>query len=213
MFHLKVLNKNQLEILKYWKLSNRYKFYLAGGTALAVQLGHRTSIDFDFYSQQHFEGKLIVGKLEEHFSSLKVSLQKKDTLLTEIEETGLSFFYYKYPLVGSLMDFQTIKIASLEDIAAMKMAAIVQRGIKRDFIDIYYLLEKYSLKRLLNFTVKKYPGYQKMLVLRALIYFEDAEKEKKKRPVKVFDPEFSWETAKKKIFEEVRRYQLGMIKK
>lgn len=213
MFHLKVLNKNQLKILKYWKLPSRYKFYLAGGTALAVQLGHRTSIDFDFYTQRHFEGKSIVKKLEEHFSSLKVSLQRKDTLLTEVEETGLSFFYYKYPLVGSLIDFQTIKIASLEDIAAMKMAAIVQRGTKRDFIDVYYLLEKYSLERLLEFTIKKYPGYQKMLVLRALVYFEDAEKGEKKRLIKVFDSDFSWEKAKKKIFEEVRDYQLGMIKK
>lgn len=95
----------------------------------------------------------------------------------------------------------------------MKIAAVIQRGIQRDFIDIYYLLKKYPLKKLINLTLKKYPGYQEQLVLRALIYFKEAEEKNGKRPIKIFDKNFSWEKAKKEIFEKVREYQLGIIKK
>lgn len=100
-----------------------------------------------------------------------------------------------------------------EDITAMKIATIVQRGTKRDFVDIYYLLEKYPLKKIISFTLKKYPSYQKMLLLKALIYFKDAEKEEERREIEVFDKDFSWEKAKEKILREVRKYQLKMIKK
>src|SRR3990167_11162025 len=101
----------------------------------------------------------------------------------------------------------------LAGVAAMKLAAIIQRGTRRDFIDIYFLLNFYTLGELINFAIKKYPGYQQMLILRALIYLEDAEKEKYPRPIKVLDPDFSWEKAKKKIFAEVKQYQLSILKK
>lgn len=211
MFYPKVLSKNQQGIIQKLKLPEN--FYLGGGTALALQIGHRTSIDFDFYSQKHFESAQLVAFLQKIFASLKIDFQEEDTLKVRIKETSLSFFYYRYPLIVPVLRYSGIKIASLEDIAAMKIAAIVQRGTKRDFIDSYYLLQRFSLRDIIGFTIKKYPGYQKMLILRALIYFRDAEKEKYKRQINVFDPNFSWEEAKKKIFEEVRRYQLGMIKK
>lgn len=80
----------------------------------------------------------------------------------------------------------------------MKVGALVQRGKRRDFLDLFYLLHKFSLEEILKFTLKKYPGYQEMLVLRALIFFDD---------------NFSWKKAKGKIFDEVRKYQLSMINK
>ena len=95
----------------------------------------------------------------------------------------------------------------------MKLAAIIQGGTRRDFIDIYYLLNFYTLGELINFAIKKYPGYQLMLILRALIYLEDAENEKYPRPIKVLDPDFSWGKAKNKIFAEVKKYQLSILRK
>jgi hypothetical protein len=74
-------------------------------------------------------------------------------------------------------------------------------------------LEKYSLKKLIDFTLKKYPGFQEEIILKALIYFEDAEEEELERGIKILDKNFSWKKAKEKIFSEVRRYQLAMIKK
>lgn len=207
-----ILNKNQLAIIKKLKLPKPPDFYLAGGTALALQIGHRTSIDFDFYSQKNFQSSELTQTITNIFPNSKTLFQAEDTLKTVVGDTELSFFYYPYRLLEDLKKLQDISLASLADIAAMKLAAIVQRGAKRDFIDIYFLLKIYTLEDLVNFALAKYPPYQPMLILRSLIYFEDAEKESK-RELKIFDPDFSWPKAKDKIFEEVKKYQLSMIKK
>ena len=212
MFHLKVLDKSQQEIVKRLKLSKEEGFYLAGGTALALQIGHRTSIDFDFYTQKHFDSAQLSDYLKGTFSSLEVDFQEEDTLKLKVGKTEFSFFYYRYPLIGKLKEFQGIKLASIEDIAAMKIIAIVQRGTKRDFIDIFYLLKIYKLDEMIKLAIKKYPGQQKVVLLKALSYFKDADVEKYKRPIKIFDKNFSWEKAKEKVFEEVKRYPLAMIK-
>src|SRR3990167_7778162 len=211
--HPNILNKNQLTIIKKLKLPKPPGFYLAGGTALALQIGHRTSIDFDFYSQKKFSSPQLAKDIKKTFPNAKMLFTAEDTLKSIIGETELSFFYYSYQLLELLEQYQDINIASLADVAAMKLAAIIQRGTRRDFVDIYYLLNFYTLGELINFAIKKYPGYQLMLILRALIYLEDAEKEKYPRSIKVLDADFSWEKAKNKIFTEVKRYQLSMLAK
>jgi hypothetical protein len=213
MLYLSILNKNQLKIAKILGFLRKRGFYLGGGTGLALQLGHRTSVDFDFYTPEHFDSALLTKKLAKFFPKIRIRFQAKDTLGVEINGVGLSFFRYDYPLIGPLRNCQGISLASVEDIAAMKIAAIVQRGTRRDFIDIYYLLEKYPLKKIVEFSLRKYPGYQDILVIRALLYFVDAEKETKPRKIKIFDKNFSWEKAKEKIFAEVKKYQLEMTGK
>ena len=105
-----------------------------------------------------------------------------------------------------------IRVASCQDIAAMKLIAISHRPVKRDYVDIYYLFEKFSLKEMFSFVSKKYPNFNQYFALRALTYFEDIGEREKKRPIKVLDKNISWEKAKKKIFEEVKKYQLGMLR-
>lgn len=210
--YLNVLSKKQKEIIKNLTSLNK-KFYLAGGTGLALQLRHRTSVDFDFYSSARFEPEEILPYFRKTFNKLSVRRAIKDTLILTLEEIDLSFFYYPYMLLAPLKKIGSVNLASIKDIAAMKIAAIVQRGKQRDFIDIFYLLDKFSLKQIIRLALKKYPGYQEMLILRALIYFEDAKEEELGRKIKIFDKNFSWEKAKKKIFEEVRKYQLSILKK
>lgn len=210
--HSNILNKNQLSILQKLKLPKPPGFYLAGGTALALQIGHRTSIDFDFYSQKGFVSRQLAQLIVRTFPNAETLFEAKDTLRIEVGMTELSFFYYSYRLLEHLKEFQSISVAGLADIAAMKLAAIVQRGTKRDFIDVYFLLNIYTLGELIDFAIKKYPGYQPMLILRSLIYFEDAEV-KDTRQLKVLDPNFSWPKAKEKIFAEVKKYQLSILRK
>lgn len=210
--HPDILNKSQLAIVKKLKLPKAPGFYLAGGTALALQTGHRTSIDFDFYSQKKFSSSQLAKDIKKTFQNAEILFTEEDTLKSKIGETELSFFYYSYRLLEPLKGYQGISIASPADIATMKLVAIVQRGTRRDFIDVYYLFNIYTLKELIDFAIKKYPGYQPMLILRSLIYFEDAEG-KDTRPIKIFDPNFSWDKAKDKIFEEVKKYQLSILKK
>lgn len=116
-------------------------------------------------------------------------------------------------ILGKLSFLKNKGFYSIEDIATMKIIALVQRGTKRDFIDFYFLLKEFSLAKLVKFTQKKYPNYDEMLILRALIFFEDAENETKKRPIKVFKKGFSWLRVKDYIFRQVKAYQLSFAKR
>jgi len=99
-----------------------------------------------------------------------------------------------------------VRIASLQDIAAMKLVAISQRGVQRDFIDAFYLLKRYSLKEIIRFTQEKYPEFDIYNGLRGLLYFKEADEEKDKR-IKLFDQNINWSEIKKHIIKTVRDFQ------
>ena len=209
--HPSILDKNELFLLKKLSFLKKFGFYLAGGTGLSLQLGHRTSVDLDFYTPKSFKVENITRLFGSEIPQIKITGIAKGTIFGKFKKTEFSLFHYPYELLNSFISFEQVLLASIQDIAAMKIAAVVQRGTKRDFIDIYYLLKKYPLKKLISWTLKKYPSYQQMLLLKALIYFKDAEEKKEKREIKILDKKFSWEKAKKEIFEEVKKYQLEMI--
>lgn len=210
MFYPQILSKNQQDALSKLGVLGK-DYYLAGGTALALQLGHRTSLDFDFCSINHLDNKELANKLSRVFpSDFKArENQPKDTLFAEIEGIKISFFYYPYTPINGFVDFPPIKLASIEDISAMKVAAIVQRGKQRDFIDLYYLINKIGINKILESAYQKYPWYREMdeIVFTSLTYFDDAEKDKGLRAIKVLDPKFSWERAKETILEEIKKYR------
>jgi len=213
MLYPGILNQNQLDVVNRLDFGIKSRIYLAGGTALALYLNHRTSVDLDFYSEEEIDNNEVLIKLQKIFNNLTVKLHQKRTLFLTINEVDFSLFYYPYKLIRKTEKYKKIEIASIEDVLAMKVGALVQRGKRRDFIDLYYLLQKFSLEEILKLTLKKFPGYQEMLVLRALIFFEDAEDEDLQRGIRIFDKNFSWKMAKEKIFDEVRKYQLSMINK
>lgn len=211
--HFEVLNKKQLGLFPQLDFLHEQKFYLAGGTALALHLGHRTSLDLDFYCQSHFDPLALSEKIEDSFGpKAKITAREKDTLFCRISGVDFSFFWYKYPLLKKPLVTEGPLLASLEDIAAMKMIAITQRPAKRDYIDIYFLLKLLSLEKMFALVGKKYPNFNQYFALRALGYFQDLRDEQARR-IKVFDKNFSWEKAKEKIFIEAKKYQLKMIRK
>ncbi len=207
-----ILGKNQALILPRFSFLKKKGFYLAGGTALALQVGHRSSVDFDFYNPQKFDIKELYDEIEKVFGKkTQKTLQEKDTLFCTInDKVGVSFFYYDYSLIKKPRVVKGILLASIEDIAAMKLIAISQRPLKRDYIDIFFILKIFSLKKIFSFAKKKYPRFNEYYVLRALTYFEDI-KDEGERAIKILAKNFSWEKAKKKIFEEVKDYQMVMI--
>src|SRR3990167_4234875 len=177
--------------------------YLAGGTALALQLGHRISVDLDFFTQQEFNETELSTKL----SSLPEFIQDGTaqwTVWGRIGQTKFSAFYYKYPLLKKTLSFEEIQLASLADIAAMKIHAIEERGTRRDFIDVYFLSKKYALEDMLSFYQKKYAVLEGHLysILRALDYFEDAEQESQMPKMLTT---VNWEEVKEYFREETRR--------
>ncbi len=201
---LEVLTAEQQEILPKLVFLKKQKFYLAGGTALSLQIKHRTSVDFDFYIKKDFQPEEIYGQFQKQKNKkiLLSSITEKNTLLLELNDISISLFTYAYPLVKNLVKNQYFNLASPEDIAAMKMIAIIQRGTKRDFIDLYFLIKKIGLEKIFGYAREKYPGFNEYLALQSLTYFKDAEIESNDRNIKILEP-FNWKDAKKFFISEV----------
>ncbi|MBU2564556.1 nucleotidyl transferase AbiEii/AbiGii toxin family protein [Patescibacteria group bacterium] len=204
-----ILNQNQKKIIKKMEFLKN-NFYLAGGTALALQLGHRTSKDFDFYSKKDFDSKKLYLDFKKEFSKdISEPIYSENTLEFKIGITDISFFKYPYNLIGPFDNYKLLLLANIKDIAAMKVEAIIGRGTKRDFIDIYFLIKKFSLKKILEFTKKKYPEtFNEYLCLRSLLYFKDAETKQNRSKIRILNSNINWQSIKNYIIKEVKDYVL-----
>lgn len=212
IFHTVILNNEQIDLLFRLKLPENY--YLAGGTALALYLGHRTSLDFDFFTTAEFERNEVLNLLKKEFSEKKITVSslEKNNFIGKINNVNISVFYYAYKLLDDVVDLRNIRLASLNDIASMKLVAVIQRPKKRDYIDMLYLLKEFSLKKIFDYCQEKYPNFNPYLALRALSYFGDVDDEKiEERGIKILDKSFSWEKTKKELIKKVKDYQLSMF--
>jgi hypothetical protein len=163
--------------------------YLAGGTALALQLGHRESVDFDFFTTQAFNETVTVQRLKKLLPDFFLERKEWRTILGYVGKTRFSYFFYEYPLQFKTLNFDGVALADPRDIAAMKIAALADRGTKRDFIDLYFIfaVEKIiSIDEALRAYDRKFKalGQNKMHVLKSLAFFEDAESEKMPKMLK-----------------------------
>ena len=177
--------------------------YLAGGTALALQLGHRISVDFDFFTPNEFAPKTFSAELSK-LGSFDEEQANKGTVLGKFDGISFSLFVYKYPLIFPALKYLGLNIADIRDIAAMKIDAISTRGAKRDFVDLYFIWKSgYQLAELLNFYEKKYGKLASNIIhiQKSLVYFDDAESDEMPRMLKVV----TWEQVKKYFEDEVRR--------
>ena len=176
-------------------------FYLAGGTALALEFRHRISVDLDFFSQTDFsisEFKEIIPTIGKY----ELTNEEPGTLDGILDEVKLTFLRYPYPLLFPLKEYKNISLADERDIAAMKLSAISSRGSRKDFVDLYVLLEKYHLPELIALFEKKYADvtYNKLHLLKSLTYFADAEDE----PMPHMLAAFTWEEVKARIVSEAK---------
>lgn len=176
------------------KISVVKKSYLAGGTALALHLGHRISFDLDFFTPAVFDEKTLAAELKT-LPEYKEDGTAWRTVWGKLGKTKFSLFYYQYPLIKKTATFESIQILQKEDIAAMKVHALEDRGTKRDFFDLYFLAKEFSLQQMLKFYNKKYGNLKEhiYIIIRSLNYFADAERDD--------DPEMlkkvSWDEVKK----------------
>jgi len=179
-------------------------FYLSGGTALSLQLGHRESEDLDFFNQNSFQAEKIKLKLQE-LGELAGIEEGEDTLNAFVDKVKIQFLGYPYKLLEPLVDWQGIKLSSVLDIACTKLLTISARGSRKDFIDLYVLLDKFSLNELFLAVEEKYRGsdYNKIHILKSLSYFDDAQIE----PMPRLHTEIVWQELKRTIIAEVKKYQ------
>lgn len=184
--------------------------YLAGGTALALHLGHRISIDLDFFTQEELEERELVANLNQ-LPDFKKEGQAWRTVWGKVGATKFSLFYYKYPLLAPTRPFMGINMVNTKDIAAMKIQALGDRGTKRDFIDLFFLSKTYSVDEMLEFYNQKYGDLDDKIyhLIRSFDYFADAETD----PLPQMLLDVSWDEVKKFFHKESLRLstsQLGL---
>jgi hypothetical protein len=180
------LSKKQISVLK--SLGGQMSamgFYLAGGTALAIHLSHRISVDLDWFTPNSFaDGMILAQSLRNSNIDLDIEQVSSGTLHGSVKGVRVSFLQYQYPLLKPLEQWNEMScpLASLEDLACMKLSAIAQRGARKDFCDIYALGKKaFSLSQMLGFYQKKFSIRDIGSVLYGLVYFDDAESERMPR--------------------------------
>ncbi len=178
-------------------------FYLAGGTALAIELGHRRSINLDFFSTDDFRTTDLKEALS-GIGDLVVVGEEEGTLHVTIDGVKVSFLRYRYPMLFPVIDFDGAALADERDIAAMKIDAIASRGSRKDFVDLFVLLERYPLRELLDFFGRKFKGigFNALHILKSLVFFEDAEGD----PMPMMLRDLDWETVKETVTEAVMAY-------
>jgi hypothetical protein len=177
-------------------------FYLAGGTALALHIGHRRSVDLDFFSPATIDGDGLLAKVQA-LPGVQVVTRAIDTLHVHATEAKVSFRAYPYPLLFPLGDIEGVELADPRDIACMKVFAIASRGTKRDFVDLYVAARQFGLRHLLSFFREKFrrANYSDVHVRKSLVYFEEAEMD----PTPDLLAPLDWTEVKRYFQQEVAR--------
>jgi len=204
MLHQNSILPPALDILNRVMSDPEYNaFALVGGTALALQIGHRISVDLDFFGDRAVDTDDFF-ELIHSLGEVRLMTKSRYILVLDVHGIKVDFVHYRYEWLKPPVISGKIRLASLQDIGAMKLAAITGRGRKRDFLDLYFLLKQFSLRDLLKFYHEKYPDGSEFLVLRSLTYFADAEPDDDPKMLIPTD----WEKVKKSILQEVRTIEI-----
>lgn len=205
MSHNKAVEKPTLELI----ISLQAKpylgnFYLAGGTALALYLGHRKSVDIDLYSNVDFDAAGLIESLHQDFT-YDLFFTASNTLKGTIENIKVDILAHRYNLLLSPQLIEGVTVLSEPDIIAMKLNAISTSGQRsKDFVDIFYLLPKYGLGEMLGFYREKYKQQNDTFILKSLIWFNDVDLAD--WPVIIDNPGLKWPAVKKRIEKAVLHY-------
>jgi len=177
MLQKQAVPKKLLELLiELEKIPELNSFNLAGGTALALQMGHRKSIDIDLFTTEIFDENSIIEIFTSKFKEIKILSLSKNSVNCVINGIKVDVIRHNYPYLENYLEEENIRMFSLADIAAMKLNAIAGNGSRvKDFIDVYFLLDKFSLEQMLKFYSKKYSQREPFFVIKSIIYFDDID--------------------------------------
>lgn len=201
MLHLETIEPKTLELLrKLQSLSIFENSRLVGGTALALQLGHRKSIDLDIF------GKIAatpeeIQEICSEVGSFEISKTSKNINIYWVDGIKVDCVNYPYEWLEECRVLDGVRLASISDIASMKISAIINRGTKKDFIDLHFLLKEMSLNHILDMYDQKYTDGSRFIAIKSLTYFEDAESD----PMPYMFEDVAWEDVKKSIIAAVQK--------
>lgn len=199
MLYLETVESSTLELLKkLQRLPVLEQTRLVGGTALALQLGHRKSIDLDFFGTVDCEAEYLWESIA-GIASLTILKESPHIHIYIVDGIKVDIVNYKYPWLDDVVLEQGLRLASVSDIAAMKITAIIGRGTKKDFIDIAFLLHHFSLEEILHFYAAKYNDSSVFMAMKSLAYFDDAEAD----PMPDMFVNQSWQQVKAHILSKI----------
>ncbi len=202
MLHLETVEPATLGLIqKIQAIPEIDKLRLVGGTGLALLYGHRKSIDIDLFGELETDDNTLIELLSQIGKTEIISFSKPIKIL-RLNGIKVDIVKYPYKWLAEPIFQQEMRIASDIDIAAMKLSAITNRGTKKDFVDLFFLLKKFSLQNILNYYTLKYPEAGLFFVLKSLSYFADADIE----PMPYMFANVTWDEVKAKIQSEVIRY-------
>lgn len=204
MLYTKTVEPVLLELLnRLCSYAELKDFVLVGGTALSLRIGNRKSIDIDLFTQENFDAEKLIDFLRNEDFHFVIQSRSKGALLGHINNIKVDFIRHNYPWIKPPEKLQGKSIASLEDIAAMKLNAIVGSGSRlKDFVDIAYLSGYMSLADMLNYYEQKYPDINGLIALKSLCYFDDIDFSV---DIEYVNKALSWESVQQRITEMVQR--------
>jgi hypothetical protein len=205
MLHTEAVDQSVLELISSLQSKDYLKgFYLVGGTALALYLGHRKSVDIDLFSNFGFDVSRMLENLSQDFT-FQLLFSSSNTLRGSIANIKTDIIAHRYQYIIEPVSMDNFFILSEEDIIAMKLNAIITSGERaKDFIDIYFLLEKFELADMIRFYNSKYNQENDGLILKSLIYFDYVDISD--WPILIKSPGLKWSVVKKRIEDVVMRY-------
>lgn len=204
MLHTETVEPSTLDLLRrLQRLPDLTSTRLVGGTALALHLGHRKSVDLDMFGT--FDPIVSYRKLLADAGHSVEGAENGTVQSLRVNNVKVDLVNYPYPWLDAAIEEENIRLAGLRDIAAMKLSAVANRGRKKDFIDVARLLDVFSLDQMLSLYKEKFSVSELSFPLRGLMYFDDAEED----PMpEMFDSNFTWENVKKTVVAATRNYVL-----
>lgn len=174
-------------------------FALAGGTALALRYGHRISVDLDFFAPESFDSHDLAASLGDAFQFVPTAIHE-NSLSGTMSGVKVDFVTYRHALLQPFEMVDGVRLFGLHDNIAMKLSALTNRGVKKDFFDAHRVIQELGIDEIVGIYRAKFPAHDCAILLRSLVYFDDAEDE--------FDPNSldgtDWEQVKEAVTQAVR---------
>ena len=209
MFQKEAIEPGTLQLLKALQADSMFdQFHLAGGTGLALHLGHRLSVDLDLFSLTPFDSDFYLEYLEKRYHFI-LDYSAVSTLKGSIKNVKVDFISHPYILIMPVVEVEQIRIYSVADIAAMKVNAIAGNGTRsKDFVDLYFLLNRYSIDQILGFYQAKYNDRNTFHALKSLNYFDEVNLAD--WPLYIKNKKLTWNKIKTTIDKHCKAYIISM---
>lgn len=203
--HPETADKNMLLLSTKLGFLQDLSFYLAGGTGLALQIGHRKSFDLDFFTNREFSPENLSSLIKNHHIYSEGEMRRHGTLYCILERVKSSFIFYDGLIIFPFIELNTLNIADWRDITAEKLRTVSERGQKKDFYDLYCGVQKLGIKNVVELAGKKFGKRLNYFhLLKGITYFEDAERSPE--PM-MLDKNITWQDVKNFFVSHIQDFE------